>query len=175
MKFKKPTEQRGKDTVATAGGVIAGSMVSRAFMGMIDKPEENVDTKKAENATLMKRGALVLAGGIAAACVDGSDTVSMLIKGLAIGVAAQQSLEAIKTISAKSSIGDAATATTTGKKALRTALGLGCPCDGNGLNARRRNKRGLRYTPVLPEYVASNMDFAEAPQPVGLLTSSSLL
>jgi len=169
MKFKKPTEKTGKDTVATAGGVVVGSMVSRALMGFIDKPEEQADIKKAENATLMKRGVLVLAGGITAAFVDGTDTVATVVKAVAIGVAVQQGLEAIKTLSARGGVADASTATTTAKKAIANAVGLGCACDGNGLNGRKRSRGrgGLRY-PVIQEYAQSGMDYApqQAVQPI---------
>jgi hypothetical protein len=174
MKFKKPTEKTGKDTLALAGGVIAGSMASRAVIGFIDKPEEQADATKAKNATLLKRSAIVLVSGVLAASVDGNDTVSTLVKGAFTGMATMQALEAIKTLAEDQGVTTATEATTTGKKAVANLLGLNgsCGCHGTLNGTRRRKRRGMNAPYDLPAYTASNMD--TAPRPLALNGNSPM-
>ncbi|RDI07050.1 hypothetical protein [Flavobacterium sp. AG291] len=154
MKFKKPSEQKVKDTIALTGGVVAGGMVSKAAFGFLHEPTTATDTaslKKDENTALMKRGALVLAGAAGAMFLDGTDSLSTLAKGTFVGVAVAQSLEIIAVLAKRSGVESESTASTSGKKAVARALGLGCPCtETPALNAT---------VDFAPRYDLSNMDF----------------
>lgn len=135
MKVKKPSEQKVKDTIALAGGAIAGGAVSKGLFGLIHKSEatEAQAMKKEENTALLKRGGLAIVGIGGAMFLDGTDTITTLVKGVAVGVATIQTLEIIKTMAARSGVADESTADSTGKKFLARTVGLGCP--DNALNA----------------------------------------
>lgn len=135
MKVKKPSEQKVKDTIALAGGAIAGGAVSKGLFGLIHeaKATEAVAMKKEENTALLKRGGLAIVGIGGAMFLDGTDTITTLVKGVAVGVATIQTLEIIKALAARSGVADESTADSTGKKFLARTVGLGCP--DNALNA----------------------------------------
>lgn len=137
MKVKKPSEQKVKDTIALAGGAIAGGAVSKGLFGLIHKSEatEAEAMKKEENTALLKRGGLAIVGVGGALFLDGTDTITTLVKGVAVGVATIQTLEIIKTLAARSGVADESTADSTGKKFLARTVGLGCPDNAQSLNA----------------------------------------
>lgn len=156
MKFKKPSEQKVKDTIALTGGLVGGSMLSKAVFGFVHEPTTATDAasiKKDENTALIKRGALAAAGVAGALFIDGNDSLSTLAKGAAAGVAVIQVLEVVKVLANRSGVESEATATTTAKKAIARAVGLGCACNTPALNA---------VTDWAPRYDLSNMDYSPA-------------
>lgn len=157
MKFKKPSEQKVKDTIALTGGLVGGSMLSKAVFGFVHEPTTATDAasiKKDENTALIKRGALAAAGVAGALFIDGNDSLSTLAKGAAAGVAVIQVLEVVKVLANRSGVEKEATASTTAKKAIARAVGLGCACNTPALNAS--------VTDWAPRYDLSNMDYSPA-------------
>ncbi|MXN90162.1 hypothetical protein GR160_02900 [Flavobacterium sp. Sd200] len=163
MEFKTPSGSAITDPLATAGGAVAGAMLSKATVGLIHNPvaSEDAETiKKDENALLFKRAGLTAVGLAAAMFITGKDGLTTAAKGAGIGIAVVQSLEIIKVLASRGGV-TADPAASKAKKALANAVGLGCPCNG-GLNASRRRRRqtGRLNAPV---YAFSNMDkFAPA-------------
>ncbi|MGQ2982113.1 hypothetical protein [Flavobacterium sp.] len=165
MKFKKPSESQVKDTIAVAGGAFAGGMAGRIAFGAIHKPGEQTDPKKEENAVLMKRAGLAIAGIALAMCIDGKDSLTSIAKGAGIGLALDQGQEIMKTLAVKNGVTNEAGATTTAQKIKAQAVGLNCPCDGTAmLNG------GLRYA----SYDYSAMD-QYAPVSAGLDAGENVL
>lgn len=154
MKVGTPSEPVIIDTLAVTGGGFAGAMLSKATVGFIHTPTTAVDAdaiKKDENTLMLKRGGLLAVGLAAAMFVSGNDTGASLVKGAGYGIVLAQGLEIVKTIAARSGVASEAASTTTGKKALARAVGLGCACSGEPA----LNGRGLRFTPA---YDYSGMD-----------------
>lgn len=153
MQFKKPSETTVKDTIALTGGLVGGSMLSKAVFGFMHEQTVATDAaslKKDENTALVKRGVLVLAGVAGAMFIDGKDSLTTLAKGLSAGVAVTQTLEVVKVLANRSGVESEATASSAAKKAVARAVGLGCPCSSTpSLNAA---------VDFAPRYDISNMD-----------------
>lgn len=156
MKFQKPSEQSLKDTVASAGGVVVGSMASKAVFGMIHNPDATTDPtqqKKNSNKGMIIRGVLAAAGFAIAASLDGKDAMTNAAKGAAIGLGAHQTLELIATVAAKSNVPSESTAKTTAGKMLARAVGLGCPCNEVAMATGLGNPaQSMRYDLSIPSY-----------------------
>lgn len=143
MKIKKPSTKTATNAAVNVGGFVAGSFVGNVVMDAIHKPTAGADSataKKENTMALVKRGGLIAAGIIGAAAIDGNDTVSQLAKAALTGLAGSQALSLVSE-SVKNST--ALAADTKVNRAIKTGLGLACPCGESGLNGRRR-RRGLK-------------------------------
>jgi hypothetical protein len=160
MEFKSPSGSAVTETLALTGGGYLGGMVSKGAISFMHNPTatDEAGIKSEENMLLLKRTGLFAAGLGTALFVTGKDTAANVVKGAGIGMAMVQGLELLKTGLEKSGLITADPAASKGKKALATAVGLGCGCSSGGtLNGSRRRsrQRGRLGTPV---YAASNMD-----------------
>lgn len=143
MKFKKFSQKTLVNSAATVGGVVVGGLGSNIIMDQIHKPT-GADPSKEKTLGIAKRGGLVAAGVILAACVSGDDLLSTALRGVGVGMASTQSVEIIKTVTAK----ELAVANTPTKRIMAAALnGSACGCGGQ-LNAPRRRTARLRAADV---------------------------
>ncbi|ALM50317.1 hypothetical protein AMR72_16350 [Flavobacterium psychrophilum] len=155
MQFKKPSKVQVKDTIALTGGLVGGSMLSKAVFGFMHEATTATDAaslKKDENTQLVKRGVLVAAGVAGAMFINGNDSLTTAVKGASAGVAVIQALEVIKVLANRSGVESEATASSAAKKAVARAVGLGCACN---------QLPGSLNAPVdfAPRYDLSNMDY----------------
>ena len=123
MKFGKLSKKKGIDFAALSAGAVGGAMASNGLVGVVVK---STDSKK---KVLGIRGGVALAAGLAGTSLEGTDTLSTVVKGALIGVAVAQTLEVVKTLAADSpSIKTGIAATTKAQKFVASAVGLGCAC-----------------------------------------------
>ena len=108
--------------------------------------------KKDENTALLKRGGIALVGIAGAMLIDGKDSLTTAVKGIAAGVATEQILAAIKVIAGRQGV-TATADSSASRKAIANAVGLGCPC-----NERVPLAAAIDWS---PRYAHSNMDYME--------------
>lgn len=151
MKFKNPDGKKIGALGIMVAGVIAGAMVSDGVVSLLHTPKAAAGTaeaKKETNMLLLKRAAIVAGAGYAGAGIEGTDTNSVLVKAVCVGMATKQGLNIVKDFAAtKPSLADTSTPT---KKFFAASLGLNCPgtpATQWGMNGSRR-RRALRVPAV---------------------------
>lgn len=164
MKFSNPNGQKMGDLGVMVAGIVVGAMASDGVVSLIHNPVAGADaaaTKKDETMLLVKRGAIIAASGYGAAGVTGADTTSIFVKNVGIGMAVKQSLNVVKGLASKNS--KLADTSTTSKKFIANALGLGCASDvqtrqwGMGRARRRSLRSAFEGQPSIENYGASNI------------------
>lgn len=152
MKFNNPKSKDYVETAKVIAGLVLGAMVSRAVISVIHKPTG--DASKDEKMLLAKRGVIVLGSGYASSGITGTDTMAVLVKSGLQGMAGMQTIDGVKDLASKST--KLADTSTTAKKAIASAVGLGCACDTPALYGATRRKNGRSLRAYVPQNELSN-------------------
>lgn len=164
MKFANPNGKRIGDLGVMVAGIIVGSMASDGVVSLIHNPKAGADAataKKEETMLLVKRGAIIAASGYGAAGITGTDSTSVFVKNVGIGMAVKQSLNVVKDIASKNS--KLADTSTKPKKFIANALGLACACDvpamqyGMGRAKRRALRSPYEGQPNMENFESANI------------------
>lgn len=164
MKFANPNGKKIGDLGIMVAGIIVGAMASDGVVSLIHNQTASADaaTAKKENTMLLvKRGAIIAASGYGAAGVNGTDSTSVFVKNVGIGMAVKQSLNVVKDLASKNS--KLADTSTKPKKFIANALGLACACDvpamqyGMGRAKRRALRSAYDGQPSMETFESANI------------------
>ena len=122
MKFNRPKTENLTGALVIGGSAVAGAAASNLLVAELTAKSSG-DAKKDSNRKKLVEGGAVVASLLALACVDGNDTGANAVRGALIGVAGAQGISLAREFSEEGKTGET----------MRKALGLGCPCQEDGL------------------------------------------
>ena len=145
MNFKKPKMENLTGALVTGGSAVAGAAASNLLVAELTAKSSG-DAKKDSNRKKLVKGGAVVASLLALACVDGNDTGANAVRGALIGVAGAQGISLAREFTAVEKTGET----------MKKALGLGCPCQEDGLrqpdwSSWRPTYEDISYTEVSDE------------------------